>query len=79
MRPACPTSARLAVCTSYGGTRLKSMLAGDPPRKSVQRVLRAIVKPGAPIKYLAHYDMNRSTDETRARFKEKVEAAMDRF
>lgn len=79
VRPCLHNIRKVAAVTTYGGSRTRAVLVGDPPRKSVQRVLRAIVKPGAPIKYLAHYDMNRSTDETRARFKEKVEAAMDRF
>src|SRR5918998_33551 len=34
---------RIAAVTTYGGSRLRAMLAGDPPRKSVTRVLRAHV------------------------------------
>ncbi len=49
------------------------------PRKIVKRVLRAQIKPLAPVDYLAHYDMNRSTDATRSAFLAKVGAAMDRF
>jgi len=70
---------KVNVVTTYGGTRTRALLVGDPPRKAVNRVLRVIVKPGAPFKYLAHYDMNRSTDETRKRFIGRVETAMDRF
>lgn len=70
---------KLAAVTTYGGSRLRALLMGDPPRKLVKRVLRVTVKPGASCTYLAHYDMNRSTDDSRERFKEKVAAAMDRF
>ena len=70
---------KVAAVTTYGGSRTRALLVGDPPRKVVRRVLRAVVKPGAPVIYLAHYDINRSTDETRARFKKKVTAAMARF
>ena len=62
----------LAAVTTYGGTRLRAMAMGDPPRKLFNRVLRALVKPGARARYLAHYDMNRSTERSRARFLERV-------
>jgi len=70
---------KVGVVTTYGGSRFRAFLMGDPPRKSVNRVLRVLVRPGAPVTYMAHYDMNRSTDETRAAFSGKVRAAMDRF
>jgi NAD(P)H dehydrogenase (quinone) len=44
--------------------RFRTWLMGDPPRKIVNRMLRATVKPGAPVTYLAHYEMNLSTDDT---------------
>jgi hypothetical protein len=52
---------------------------GNPPRKLVNRVLRATVKPGAPVSYLAHYSMNLSTPESRERFMAKVAARMEAF
>ncbi|MCO5163060.1 MAG: NAD(P)H-dependent oxidoreductase [Mesorhizobium sp.] len=70
---------KVATVTTYGGARWRAFLMGDPPRKLVTRLLRATVKPRAPFTYLAHYDMNRSTDDTRAVFMRKVTAAMDRF
>jgi NAD(P)H dehydrogenase (quinone) len=59
--------------------RHRAWLLGDPPRRIVKRVIRAQIRPLAPVLYLAHYDMNRSTDETRTRFLDKVGAAMSRF
>ena len=66
-----------AVCT-YGGSRWRAMLAGDPPRRAVKRVLRA--QTGfAPVTYLAHYDMNRATDATCGQFLNRVTTAMSGF
>ncbi|MCG6858508.1 MAG: NAD(P)H-dependent oxidoreductase [Salaquimonas sp.] len=79
VKPCLHNIAKVAAVTSYGGTWLRATLVGNPPRKSVMRVLRAIVKPAAPFTYLAHYDMNRSTPETREAFMKKVAAAMDSF
>jgi NAD(P)H dehydrogenase (quinone) len=66
-----------AVCT-YGGSRLRAILAGDPPRRSVTRVLRATTG-FAPCLYLARYDMNRATEHTCGAFLERVTTAMSRF
>ena len=79
VRPCLHNIAKVAVVTTYGGSRMRALLVGDPPRKVVGRALRVTVKPGAPFSYLAHYDMNRSTDESRARFMARVKKAMDRF
>ena len=79
VRPCLHNITKVAVITTYGGSRTRALMVGDPPRKAVNRVLRVIVKPGAPVSYLAHYDMNRSTDESRQRFMDKVGHAMDRF
>lgn len=78
VRPALTNIRKLAAVTSYGGTRLRALLAGDPPRKLVTRVLRAACG-FPPVTYLAHYDMNRSTDASRAAFLAKVESAMRTF
>lgn len=67
---------RLAAVTTYGGTRWRALLMGDPPRRIVCRALRAVCHPLASPRYLAHYDMNRSTPESRAGFLEKVRAGM---
>jgi putative NADPH-quinone reductase len=79
VKPSLHNITKLAALTTYGGTRLRAFLAGDPPRKIVTRVIRAVIKPLAPVTYLAHYDMNRCTPETRAAHLAKVEAAMRTF
>lgn len=70
---------KLGAIMTYGGQRLRAFAAGDPPRKIVTRVLRAQIGAGVRVVYLSHYDMNRSTEVTRARFLEKVKANMGRF
>ena len=67
---------KLAAVTTYGGSRWRALLMGDPPRKVVCRALRAVCHPTARPRYLAHYDMNRSTPESRAAFLAKVAEKM---
>ncbi|WP_269584606.1 NAD(P)H-dependent oxidoreductase [Roseibium sp. Sym1] len=70
---------KLAAVMTYGGSRWRALLVGDPPRKIVKRVIRAQIKLGAPVQYLAHYDMNNCTPETTGAFLEKVGREMERF
>lgn len=70
---------KLGAVVTYGGDRKRAFLVGDPPRKVVKRVLRAVMHPLARTKYLALYDMNRADDATRAAFLTKVATAMRDF
>jgi putative NADPH-quinone reductase len=63
---------RLAAVCTYGGDRWRTILMGDPPHRVLKRSLRALIRPGAPCQYLAHYDMNRTRPERRARFLDEV-------
>ena len=59
VRPGLTNIKKLAACTTYGGTRMRAMLTGDPPRKCVTRhIWYACGRP--PQKYVALYDMNRN-------------------
>lgn len=79
VRPCLHNIRKLVTVTTYGGSRVRALLAGDPPRKVTNRVLRVTIKPAAPVSYLAHYDMNRSTPESRAAFLAKVTETMEQF
>jgi putative NADPH-quinone reductase len=79
VQPSLHNIGKVAAVTTYGGSRFRAMLMGDPPRRLIKRMLRATVKPGAPVSYLAHYAMNLSTIETRKAFTTKVAASMDAF
>lgn len=70
---------KIATVTTYGGTRFRTLLMGDAPRKAFKRTLRLLVHPFARAKYLALYDMNRADDAARAAFLRKVSAAMRAF
>lgn len=66
------------VCT-YGGGRLRAWLMGDPPRRMAKRTMRVTIHPRGRVSYLAHYDINRSTPDSRARFLGRVRRAMRAF
>lgn len=70
---------KLGAVMTYGATPFRAFVAGNPPKKIVQRVLRAQINPWSPVTFLAHYDMNNCTEETRARFMAKVKTKMERF
>ncbi|MFD1697023.1 NAD(P)H-dependent oxidoreductase [Roseibium aestuarii] len=79
VRPSLHNIRKLAVVTTYGGARYRALLMGDPPRRIAKRVLRAIIKPAAPVHYHALYDMNRVTEGQRAAFLARVGKAMTDF
>jgi NAD(P)H dehydrogenase (quinone) len=70
---------KLGAVLTYGATPFRAWVAGNPPKKIVKRVIRAQIRIGAPVTFLAHYNMNQSTQETRTRFLEKVGTTMERF
>jgi putative NADPH-quinone reductase len=70
---------KLGAVLTYGADPFRAFVAGNPPKKIVKRVLRAQIKPFAPVVFLAHYDMNRSTETSRKEFLAKVGREMTRF
>jgi putative NADPH-quinone reductase len=70
---------KLAAVVTYGGHRWRALLMGDPPRKVLKRVVRAVIHPLARTRYLALYDMNRNDEAVRNAFLEKVSAEMRAF
>jgi NAD(P)H dehydrogenase (quinone) len=62
--------------TTYGAHRWRAFMAGNPPKRYATRVLRAVTGLKARVEFLAHYDMNRSTPQTRAAFLARVRAKM---
>jgi putative NADPH-quinone reductase len=69
---------KLAAVTTYGGTRVRAIMAGDPPRKSVTRAVWHVCRP-EKLRYLALYDMNRATDAARSAFLDRVGREMEVF
>lgn len=79
VKPALTHIAKLCAVTTYGATRWRATLAGDPPRRLVTRVLRAVTGSGTDCRYHALYDMNRAEAGRRKRFLARVAAAMERL
>jgi putative NADPH-quinone reductase len=68
----------LAAVTTYGGTRMRALLVGDPPRKCVTRAVWHACRPGK-MRYLALYDMNRASDAQRDAFLDRAGREMEAF
>lgn len=69
---------KIAAVTSYGGTRFKTLLAGDPPRRVVSRSIRYVCQ-AQKLRYLALHDMNRVTDAQRSAHLTRVRREMEAF
>jgi putative NADPH-quinone reductase len=67
-----------AVCT-YGADRLSTFLLGDPPRRVVKRLIRAMPGHSVTCDYLALYDMNRSAPTHRVAFLDKVAGSFEKW
>jgi putative NADPH-quinone reductase len=70
---------KIAAVHTYGGTRFRTILMGDAPRKQFKRTLRALVHPLAKQRYIALYDMNRNQEPALAAFLSRVSEEMRRF
>ncbi|MEQ8481507.1 MAG: NAD(P)H-dependent oxidoreductase [Hoeflea sp.] len=79
VRPTLHNIGSILVVTSYGGSRFRTWLMGDPPRRIANRMLRATIRPGGRVTYLAHYEMNLSTTHTRQAFMTRVKHALDKI
>lgn len=70
---------KLGAVLTYGATPMRAFLSGNPPKKIVKRVLWAQTGLRRPVTFLAHYDMNNCTEQTRAAFLDRVKRSMLRF
>lgn len=69
---------KLAAVTTYGGTRRRAFLAGDPPRKLIKRVVWRTLRP-EKLRYIAQYDMNNITPVGCDAFLALVRSEMEAF
>lgn len=67
---------RLVAVTTYGGTRWRATMAGNPPKRCFCRAIRHVTRPGT-LRYHALYDMNRASAATRGQFLERVGRSME--
>ena len=70
-------TATLLEPVDYLGLRFTGRAAATPASMTASWLTDN--RPGAPLGYYAHYDMNRSTPESRARFLQRVSTAMASF
>ncbi len=70
----------VTVLTSFGSPWwLAELYLRNPARRILKKGILAACAPQARFGYHAHYDMDRSTDATRKRFLDQVDAAMRRI
>jgi putative NADPH-quinone reductase len=80
LRPGLTHIRKFAVVATYGAPWWYARLyVGDPARRIMLRGLKPLLGKGARHLYLAHYGMDRTTAEKRARFLARVERAFERF
>jgi len=66
----------ITVVTTYGSSRRVNMLEGEAGRRLVRRWLRVLCHPLARSRWIALYDMDRTTDAARTAFLDRVEKAL---
>ena len=78
VQPGLTNIKRLAAFTTYGGTRMRALITGDPPRKCVTRAIRYAC--GWPkILYFGLYDMNNNGPEVLNAHLGRVKQKLQRF
>jgi len=76
VRPILANIRKITGIVTYGRPRLTAWLMGDPPRKIVTRYLPWFVARGAPVEYLALYNLNVVDERQRRRFIQQVRSSM---
>ena len=78
VQPGLTNIKRLAAFTTYGGTRMRALITGDPPRKCVTRAIRYAC--GWPkTLYFGLYDMNNNGPEVLNAHLGRVRQKLQRF
>lgn len=79
IRPGLQHITRLGVFTTCGASRWLTMWIGAPGRRTLTRGVRLLLAPRARTAFAAHYLMDSSTPESRARHLDQVARAVDRL
>jgi NAD(P)H dehydrogenase (quinone) len=77
VKPSLKNLRKLAAVCTYGADRMSTFLLGDPPRRVVKRLVRAMPGHRVSCDYLALYNMNSASLERRQAFLLKVERAFE--
>jgi NAD(P)H dehydrogenase (quinone) len=70
---------RVGVACTYGGTRWRTFIAGDPIRRFITRSFLYNCAPGSRCDFVACHDMNHSTPEKRAEFLGRIAGAFSKW
>jgi len=70
---------KIGIVTTCGAPWWLSVLIGQPGRKTLLRGMWALTGKGCRTVYLAHYNMDKSTSESRSKFVKKVKARLKRW
>lgn len=79
IRPGLTNITRLGVFTTCGASRWLTTMIGAPGRRTLTRGVRLICAKGCKTFFAAHYLMDSSTPESRARHLDRVAKQMDRM
>ncbi len=79
IRPNMQHIRRIAVVTTCGATWWLSKWVGEPGRRTLLRGIRPLCHPLCRTSYMAHYMMDSSTPESRARYLAKVRQKIARL
>lgn len=79
IRPGLQHITRLGVFTTCGASWRLTMFVGAPGKRTLQRGLGALLKPGHRKAFAAHYLMDSSTPASRAAHLTRVAAQMDKL
>lgn len=79
IRPGLSNVTRLGVFTTCGASWWLTRIVGAPGRRTLLRGVRFLCAKGCRTVFAAHYLMDSSTAESRARHLDKVAAKMDRL
>jgi NAD(P)H dehydrogenase (quinone) len=74
-----PHIRRIGIVTTCGAPWWFSFLVGQPGRKTILRGIRAICAPRCRTLYVAHYNMDSSTPQSRGAFLRKVKERLGRW
>jgi putative NADPH-quinone reductase len=74
-----PHITKLGVITTCGAPGWWSIMIGQPGRKTIMRGVRSLCATRCDTLYMAHYLMDSSTPESRARFLKRVRKRLEGF
>ena len=79
IKPGLQHISRLGVFTTCGASRITTWVMGAPGKRLLMRAVRYLCARGSRTVFVAHYKMDSSTMDSRARHLARVESALERL